>query len=93
MIFHHGYPSSDYPRRCSPANQAFRLAINTWPIWLIKFLRVASGELSILARLNRGLHFFDDGVIWNLGNGLANRMMPQLAVVFVAASLLIGRAS
>lgn len=34
--------------------------------------------------------FFVMGVILNLGMGLANRMMPQLPVFFVAASLLIG---
>lgn len=33
--------------------------------------------------------FFVMGVILNLGMGLANRMMPQLPVFFVAASLLI----
>lgn len=34
--------------------------------------------------------FFVMGVVLNLGMGLANRMMPQLPVFFVAASLLIG---
>lgn len=34
--------------------------------------------------------FFVMGVIINLGMGLANRMMPQLPVFFVAASILIG---
>jgi flagellar biosynthetic protein FliR len=34
--------------------------------------------------------FFVMGVILNLGMGLANRMMPQLPVFFVAASILIG---
>lgn len=33
--------------------------------------------------------FFVMGVVLNLGMGLANRMMPQLPVFFVAASLLI----
>lgn len=34
--------------------------------------------------------FFIMGVVLNLGMGLANRMMPQLPVFFVAAPLLIG---
>lgn len=34
--------------------------------------------------------FFVMGVVLNLGMGLANRMMPQLPVFFVAAPLLIG---
>ncbi|MGH1447644.1 MAG: flagellar biosynthetic protein FliR [Cognatishimia sp.] len=34
--------------------------------------------------------FFVMGVILNLGMGLANRMMPQLPVFFVAAAILIG---
>ncbi|NRB02716.1 MAG: flagellar biosynthetic protein FliR [Rhodobacteraceae bacterium] len=34
--------------------------------------------------------FFVMGVILNLGMGLANRLMPQLPVFFVAASMLIG---
>ena len=33
--------------------------------------------------------FLERGVVVNLGMGLANRMMPQLPVFFVAASLLI----
>jgi flagellar biosynthetic protein FliR len=33
--------------------------------------------------------FFVMGVVLNLGMGLANRMMPQLPVFFVAASILI----
>ena len=53
-----------------------------------QILRVASASLYIGTAI--AAPFFVMGVILNLGMGLANRMMPQLPVFFVAASLLIG---
>jgi flagellar biosynthetic protein FliR len=53
-----------------------------------QILRVASASLYIGTAI--AAPFFVMRVILNLGMGLANRMMPQLPVFFVAASLLIG---
>ena len=53
-----------------------------------QILKVASHSLYIGTAI--AAPFFVMGVILNLGMGLANRMMPQLPVFFVAAPLLIG---
>lgn len=53
-----------------------------------QILRAAGQSLYIGTAV--AVPFFVMGVVLNLGMGLANRMMPQLPVFFVAASLLIG---
>lgn len=50
---------------------------------------VRAGARSLYIGTAVAAPFFVMGVILNLGMGLANRMMPQLPVFFVAASLLI----
>jgi len=56
--------------------------------WAEQIVRTGSKSLYIGATV--AIPFLIMGVILNLGMGLANRMMPQLPVFFVAASLLIG---
>ncbi|MEE2945392.1 MAG: flagellar biosynthetic protein FliR [Pseudomonadota bacterium] len=51
---------------------------------------VHAGSKSLYIGASIAAPFFVMGVILNLGMGLANRMMPQLPVFFVAASMLIG---
>lgn len=51
---------------------------------------VKAGSHSLYVGTAIAVPFFVMGVILNLGMGLANRMMPQLPVFFVAAPLLIG---
>ncbi len=51
---------------------------------------VAAGSHALYVGTSIAVPFFVMGVILNLGMGLANRMMPQLPVFFVAAPLLIG---
>ncbi|WP_295512648.1 flagellar biosynthetic protein FliR [uncultured Sulfitobacter sp.] len=53
-----------------------------------ELLKVAGKSLYIGTAI--AAPFFVMGVVLNLGMGLANRMMPQLPVFFVAASILIG---
>ena len=53
-----------------------------------ELLKVAGKSLDIGTAI--AAPFFVMGVVLNLGMGLANRMMPQLPVFFVAASILIG---
>lgn len=50
---------------------------------------VKVGAFSLYIGATIAIPFFTMGVILNLGMGLANRMMPQLPVFFVAASGLI----
>ncbi|MDK3016707.1 flagellar biosynthetic protein FliR [Pseudodonghicola flavimaris] len=50
---------------------------------------VRAGGHSLYIGMSIAAPFFVMGVILNLGMGLANRMMPQLPVFFVAASILI----
>ena len=51
---------------------------------------VRAGAQSLYIGTSIAAPFFVMGVVLNLGMGLANRMMPQLPVFFVGASLLIG---
>jgi flagellar biosynthetic protein FliR len=51
---------------------------------------VIAGNESLYIGATIAVPFFVMGVTLNLGMGLANRMMPQLPVFFVAASILIG---
>ncbi|MDC0739478.1 flagellar biosynthetic protein FliR [Cognatishimia sp. SS12] len=51
---------------------------------------VKAGSRSLYIGTSIAAPFFVMGVILNLGMGLANRMMPQLPVFFVAAAMLIG---
>ena len=51
---------------------------------------VHAGSKSLYIGASIAAPFFVMGVILNLGMGLANRMMPQLPVFFVAAAMLIG---
>ncbi len=51
---------------------------------------VRAGAQSLYIGTAIAAPFFVMGVVLNLGMGLANRLMPQLPVFFVAASLLIG---
>lgn len=51
---------------------------------------VRVGARSLYIGTSIAAPFFVIGVILNLGMGLANRMMPQLPIFFVAGSVLIG---
>ncbi|MGE4327348.1 MAG: flagellar biosynthetic protein FliR [Pseudodonghicola sp.] len=50
---------------------------------------VRAGGQSLYIGMSIAAPFFVMGVVLNLGMGLANRMMPQLPVFFVASSILI----
>jgi flagellar biosynthetic protein FliR len=51
---------------------------------------VRTGSQSLYIGVAIAIPFFVMGVVLNVGMGLANKMMPQLPVFFVASSMLIG---